>query len=134
VPVLAAQAFAPDQDEAWSLASRLLSQAGQRLSVAVAAILAEPEASALAEVVPGLSGPPGTGFGGLDEQNRRAFALQGPQVPQDRASIGRAHFACRSSCLWESCGDAAAAQTCGIPVGLGRVATVRPDVLHLWYG
>ena len=75
--VLAAQAFAPDQDQAWSLAGRMLSQASRRLSVPVAVILAEPEASALAEVVPGLAGPPGTGLGGLDEQSRRAFALQG---------------------------------------------------------
>ena len=59
VPVLAAQAFAPDQDEAWSLAARLLSQAARRLPVPVAAVLTEPEASALAEVVPGLAGPPG---------------------------------------------------------------------------
>ena len=75
--VLAAQAFAPDQDQAWSLAGRLLSQAGNWLSVPVSAILAEPEASALAEVVPGLAGPPGAGLGDLDEETRRAFALQG---------------------------------------------------------
>ena len=56
VPVLSAQAFAPDQDEAWSLAGRLLRQAARRLPVPVAAVLAEPEASALAEVVPGLAG------------------------------------------------------------------------------
>ena len=77
VPVLAAQAFAPDQDEAWSLAGRLLGQASRRLPAPVAAILPEPEASALAEVVPGLAGPPGAALGGLDEQTRRAFALQG---------------------------------------------------------
>ncbi len=80
VPVLAAQAFAPDQDEAWSLAGRLLSQAARWLTVPVAAVLAEPEASALAAVVPGLAGaagPPGGALHGADEETRRAFALQG---------------------------------------------------------
>ena len=77
VPVLSAQAFAPDQDEAWSLAARLLSQAARRLPVPVAAVLTEPEASALAGVVPGLAGPPGAVPGGLDEQDRHAFAMQG---------------------------------------------------------
>ena len=76
VPVLSAQAFAPDQDGAWSLAGRLLGQAA-RLLPAPAAVLAEPEASALAEVVPGLAVSPGTVVGGLDEQARRALALQG---------------------------------------------------------
>jgi DNA-binding SARP family transcriptional activator/tetratricopeptide (TPR) repeat protein len=76
VPVLAAQAFAPDQDAAWSLAGRLLGQAA-RLLPAPTAVLAEPEASALAEVVPGLAVPPGTAVGGLDEQACHAFALQG---------------------------------------------------------
>ena len=77
VPVLSAQAFAPDQDEAWSLAARLISQAAGWLPVPVAAVLAEPEASALAGVVPGLAGPPGAVPGGLDEQDRQAFAVQG---------------------------------------------------------
>jgi hypothetical protein len=77
VPVLAAQAFAPDQDEAWSLAGRLAGQAARRLPVPAAAVLAEPEASALAEVVPGLAGLPGAALARLDEETRRAFALQG---------------------------------------------------------
>ena len=77
IPVLAAQAFAPDQDEAWSLAGRLLSQASKGLPVPVAAVLAEPEACALAEVVPGLAAPPAAALSGLDEHNRHAFALQG---------------------------------------------------------
>ena len=77
VPVLSAQAFAPDQDQAWSLAGRLLGQAARRLPVPVAAVLAEPEASALAEVVPGLAVPPGAALGSLDEETGRAFALQG---------------------------------------------------------
>jgi len=76
VPVLAAQAFAPDQDDAWSLAGRLVGQAARLLPVP-AAVLAEPEASALAEVIPGLAGPPGPAPGVLDERTRRAFALQG---------------------------------------------------------
>jgi DNA-binding SARP family transcriptional activator/tetratricopeptide (TPR) repeat protein len=76
-PVLAAQAFAPDQDQAWSLAGRLLGQAARRLPVPAGAVLAEPEASALAEVVPGLAVPPGAALGSLDEETRRAFALQG---------------------------------------------------------
>ena len=83
VPVLSAQAFAPDQDQAWSLAGRLLGQAARRLPVPVAAVLAEPEASALTEVVPGLGVPspaspsPFTAPGSVDEETRRAFALQG---------------------------------------------------------
>ena len=77
VPVLSAQAFAPDQDESWSLAGLLLAQACTRLTEQLAAILPEPEAGALAEMVPGLAGSPGTAPGGLDEQDRRAFALQG---------------------------------------------------------
>ena len=56
VPVLSAQAFAPDQDESWSLAGRLLAQACTRLTEQLAAILPEPEAGALAEMVPGLAG------------------------------------------------------------------------------
>jgi DNA-binding SARP family transcriptional activator/tetratricopeptide (TPR) repeat protein len=77
VPVLSAQAFAPDRCAAWSLAGRLLGQASRRLPAPVATVLTEPEASALAEVVPGLAGPPGAALGGLDEVTRRAFALQG---------------------------------------------------------
>jgi DNA-binding SARP family transcriptional activator/tetratricopeptide (TPR) repeat protein len=77
VPVLAAQAFAPDQDDAWSLAGRLVGQAARLLPVPTAAVLAEPEASALAEVIPGLAGLPGPAPGVLDERTRRAFALQG---------------------------------------------------------
>ncbi len=77
VPVLAAQASAPDRNEAWSLAGQLLNQAARRLLVPEAAVLAEPEASALAEVVPGLCGPPGSALGSLDGQARHALALQG---------------------------------------------------------
>ena len=77
VPVLSAQAFAPDQDEAWSLAGRLVVQAAGRLPVPVAEVAAEPEASALAEVVPGLAVPSSAVLSGVDEETRRAFALQG---------------------------------------------------------
>ena len=88
VPVLAAQAFAPDQDQAWSLAARLLSQAARRLPAPAPALLAESEASALAEVVPGLAAnfaagahvtvawPSDATFGGLDDHDRRALALR----------------------------------------------------------
>ena len=76
VPVLSAQAFAPDQHESWSLARRLLAQACRLLTEPLAAILPDPEASALAEMVPGLTGP-SAAPGGLDEQDRREFALQG---------------------------------------------------------
>ena len=76
VPVLSAQAFAPDQTAAWSLAGRLVRQAGALLPDP-AAVLTEPEAGALAEAVPGLAEPPGTAVSGLDDDNRRAFALQG---------------------------------------------------------
>ncbi len=77
VPVLSGQALPPDRYAAWSLAGRLLRQAAQRLPHPVTAVLAEPEASALAEVVPGLSGPPGAVLGGLNEEDRRALALRG---------------------------------------------------------
>lgn len=76
MPVLVTQAFAPDQDEAWSLAGRLLGRAARRLGAPLAAVLTEPEASALAEVMPGLAAPPGTA-GELDGETRRALALQG---------------------------------------------------------
>jgi DNA-binding SARP family transcriptional activator/tetratricopeptide (TPR) repeat protein len=77
VPVLSAQAFSPDQYEAWSLAGRLVGQAARRLPVPVAEVVAEPEASALAEVVPGLAVPFSAVLSGVDEETRRAFALQG---------------------------------------------------------
>jgi DNA-binding SARP family transcriptional activator/tetratricopeptide (TPR) repeat protein len=76
VPVLAAEAFAPDQDQPWSLAARLVSRAAAWLPAPITARLAEPEASALAEVVPGMTRPPGAALGGLDEHDRRAFAMQ----------------------------------------------------------
>ena len=77
VPVLSAEAFAPDQNDARSLASRILRQAAARLPVPVATLLAEAEASALADVVPGLAVPAGAVLASLDEQNRHTFALQG---------------------------------------------------------
>jgi DNA-binding SARP family transcriptional activator/tetratricopeptide (TPR) repeat protein len=77
VPALTAQASAPDRDEAWSLAGRLLCQASRRLPVPATTVLPEPEASALAGVVPGLAVPSGSAPGGLDGETRRAFALQG---------------------------------------------------------
>ncbi len=80
-PVLSVQAFAPDQDESWSLAGRLLGQAAAALPAGLAAILPEPEAGALAELVPGIAVPgiavPGVAAGGLDEHDRQALALQG---------------------------------------------------------
>jgi DNA-binding SARP family transcriptional activator len=77
VPVLSARAFPADQDAVWSLAGRLLRQAAARLPGPAAEVLAEPEASALAEVVPGLSGPPGAVLAGRDEEDRRALAFRG---------------------------------------------------------
>ena len=76
-PVLSAQAFAKDQDEAWSLAGRLVTQAARRLPVPVAEVTAEPEASALAEVVPGLAVSSSAVLSGTDTETRRAFALRG---------------------------------------------------------
>jgi tetratricopeptide (TPR) repeat protein len=90
VPVLAAQAFAPDQDEAWSLAGRLLRQASASLPDLLAAIT-EPEAAALREVIPGLARVPGTAVSALDEETRRAFALQG--------AVGLVAAAARPRCL-----------------------------------
>lgn len=77
VPVLSAQALAPDQDEAWSLVGRLVSQAARRLPVPVTGVATEQEASALAEMVPGLAVPSSTVLSSVDEETRRAFALRG---------------------------------------------------------
>ena len=90
VPVLATQAFAPDQDEAWSLAGRLLRQASALLPDLPAAIT-EPGAAALREVIPGLARVPGTAVSALDEETRRAFALQG--------AVGLVAAAARPRCL-----------------------------------
>lgn len=90
VPVLAAQAFAPDQDEAWSLAGRLLRQAIAWLP-GLSAAITEPEAAALREVIPGLARVPGTVASALDRETRRAFALQG--------AVGLAAAAARPRCL-----------------------------------
>ena len=90
VPVLAVQAFAPDRDEAWSLAGRLLRQAivPQRdLPTAIT----EQEAAALREVVPGLARVPGTAVRALDEEDRRASARQG--------AVGLVAAAARPRCL-----------------------------------
>ena len=77
VPVLSSEAFAPDQNDAWSLASRILRQAAARLPVPVSTLLAQAEASALADVVPGLAVPAGAVLASLDEQDRHTFALRG---------------------------------------------------------
>jgi len=90
VPVLAAQAFAPDQDEAWSLAGRLLRQAIAPLPDPPA-VITGPEAAALREVVPGLTGVAGTAVSTLDEGTRRALALQG--------AVGIVSAAGRPRCL-----------------------------------
>jgi len=90
VSVLAAQAFAPDQDEAWSLAGRLLRQASASLPDLPAAIT-EPEAAALREVIPGLARVPGAAVSALDEETRHAFALQG--------AVGLVAAAVRPRCL-----------------------------------
>ncbi len=76
VPVLDCQAFAPDRDEAWSLAGRLLRQAW-RLAGPAGTLLPDREAGALASLVPGLAELADTHSGILDEENNRAFALQG---------------------------------------------------------
>jgi AAA ATPase domain len=76
VPVLAAQAFAPDRDEARSLAGRLLRQVGARVWD-LSTVITAPETGALCEVVPGLARVPGSAAGVLDEETRRAFDLQG---------------------------------------------------------
>jgi DNA-binding SARP family transcriptional activator len=75
VPVLGCQAFAPDRDEAWSLAGRLLRQAW-RLAGPAGTLLPDREARALASLVPGLAAPATSGQDILDEDNR-AFAFQG---------------------------------------------------------
>ena len=75
-PVLDGQAFAPDRDEAWSLARRLLRQAWG-LAGTASRLLPDQEARALASLVPGLAESPATGPGPLDDKNNRAFAFQG---------------------------------------------------------
>jgi DNA-binding SARP family transcriptional activator len=90
VPVLAAQAFAPDQDEAWSLAGRLLRQAAAPPPDPPAAITG-PQAAALREVVPGLAGVAGIACSATGEESCRGFALQG--------AIGLVAAAARPRCL-----------------------------------
>jgi DNA-binding SARP family transcriptional activator/tetratricopeptide (TPR) repeat protein len=130
VPVLAAQAFVPDQDQAWSLAGRLLSQAARRLPVPVPALLTEPEASALAEVAPGLAWVPDAAPGGLDDHDRRAFALQ--------AAVRLIAATARPRCLivaddlhWA---DPASLTLLGLLLrrldGVSLAAAYRPDASH----
>ena len=76
VPVLDCQAFAPDRDEAWSLAGRLLRQAW-RLAGRPSTLLPDREARALASLVPGLAAPATSGQDILDDEDNRAFAFQG---------------------------------------------------------
>ena len=90
VPVLAAQAFAPDQNEAWSLAGYLLRQAAAPLPD-LPAVITGPETAALREVVPGLTRVTSTVVSPLDEGTRRALALQG--------AIGLVAAAGRPRCL-----------------------------------
>jgi DNA-binding SARP family transcriptional activator len=90
VPVLAAQAFAPDQDEAWSLAGSLLRQAIAPPPDPPAAITG-PQAAALREVVPGLAGVAGTARSATGGERCRGFALQG--------AIGLVAAAARPRCL-----------------------------------
>ena len=90
VPVLAAQAFAPDQNEAWSLAGRLLRQAAARLPD-LPAVITGPETAALREVVPGLTRGTSTMVSPLDKGTRRVLALQG--------AVGLVAAAGRPRCL-----------------------------------
>lgn len=76
VPVLDGQAFAPDRDEAWSLAARLLRQAW-RLAGPASTLLPDREAHALASLIPGLAAPTTSGQDVLDDEYNRAFAFQG---------------------------------------------------------
>ena len=99
VPVLDVQAFAPDRDEAWSLAGRLLRQAWR---------LAGPAGNAAAW--PGSQRPcqPGTGPGGTGRycarasatsEDNRAFALQGA-VRLSRPPRGRAAWSLVDDLQW----------------------------------
>ena len=76
VPVLDGQAFAPDRDEAWSLAARLLRQAW-RLVGPARTLLPDQEARALASLVPGLAAPTAPGQDIPASEHDRAFAFQG---------------------------------------------------------
>ena len=76
VPVLDSRAFAPDLDEAWSLAGRLLRKA-RLLAGPAARLLPDREARALASLVPGLGGPAAPGRDNPGGEDSRLFAFQG---------------------------------------------------------
>jgi DNA-binding SARP family transcriptional activator/tetratricopeptide (TPR) repeat protein len=76
VPVLDCQAFAPDRDEAWSLAGQLLMKAG-RLADPAATVLPGREAGALARLVPGLVTVTAADHGVVGDEQDRVFAFQG---------------------------------------------------------
>ncbi|MDA8323907.1 MAG: AAA family ATPase [Actinomycetota bacterium] len=79
VPVLAVHAFAPDRDQDWSLAARLLCRAASQAPAPLSALLPGPEAAALAASVPGLAGLPNVPAGSADvpaAERTRALALR----------------------------------------------------------
>ena len=78
LPVLAVQAFAPDRDEAWSLAGRLLCQARELAGPEVIR-LPGIEASALASLVPGLTELAGAAPVPAAGEASHASALQGAE-------------------------------------------------------
>lgn len=90
VPVLDCQAFAPDRDEAWSLAGRLLRKAW-RVAGPAGALLPDREVRALGSLVSGLGGPAIPGRGDLGGEDARLFAFQG--------AVRLVEAAARPSCL-----------------------------------
>ena len=90
MPVLAAQASAADQDEAWSLAGRLLRQARELAGPAAASCPAR-EARALAVLVPGMTEAAGDASDPVADEADRAFAFQG--------AVRLAEAAARPRCL-----------------------------------
>jgi DNA-binding SARP family transcriptional activator len=90
VPVLDCQAFAPDRDEAWSLAGRLLRKAW-RVAGPAGALLPDREVRALDSLIPGLGGPVIPGRGNPGGEHARLFAFQG--------AVRLVEAAARPSCL-----------------------------------
>ena len=152
MPVLAVQASAADQDEAWSLAGRLLCQARMLAGPAAARVPAR-EARALAVLVPGMAEPAGDAPDPVADEADRAFAFQGavrlaeaaarPRClitvddaqwadPASRILLGRLVRSCDRVCLVAACqpdgGTAAvsAAELFGTPAGLARQIMLGP--------
>ena len=77
VPVLAAQAFAPDQDQAWSLAAGCSARPPDGCRYRWRRSWRSRRPARWPRWCPASPASPDAALGGLDEHDRRAFALQG---------------------------------------------------------